>query len=69
MRTVVVGTVVWAVALVGLLPFWSALQDAGRTWWIATCGCGIALGVVGVYDCRRRERAIARDTARERDAT
>ena len=62
-RTVAVGTAAWAVALVALLPFWSALGDAGRTWWVATCLGGIGLGAVGIYYCRRRARAIARELA------
>lgn len=62
-RTVVVGTIAWLVALIALLPFYGALQRNDRLWWLWACGCGIALGAVGAYYCRRRERAIARDAA------
>lgn len=64
-RAVVVVTAAWVVALLALLPFASRLADDGRTWWFATCGFGIALGGVGIYYCRRRDRAIARDAARD----
>ncbi|HEV2892003.1 MAG TPA: DUF2530 domain-containing protein [Frankiaceae bacterium] len=62
-RTVAVGTVLWLVALLALLPFWSRLSDGGRLWWVATCACGFALGLVGLAYTRRRAAAIARDEA------
>lgn len=68
-RTVLVGTVLWAVALVALLPFWSRLEDSGRTWWVWTCASGFALGLVGLAYTRRRAAAIARDEAAERAST
>jgi len=64
-RTVLVGTALWAVALLALLPFWSRLEDAGRLWWVATCACGFGLGLVGLAYTRRRAAAIARDEAAE----
>lgn len=66
-RTVVVGTIAWAVTGLALLPFYGALDRADRLWWLWTCLAGAGLGLLGVYYCRRRERAIARDAAR-RDA-
>ena len=62
-RTVLIGTTAWAIALVALLPFYDTLERDGRLWLLWMCGCGIALGGVGVYYCRRRARAIARDAA------
>lgn len=62
-RTVAVGTVLWAVALVALLPFWSRLEDSGRLWWVGTCASGFALGLIGLVYTRRRAAAIARDDA------
>ena len=56
-RTVAVGTVLWAVALVVLL----LLRD-GRA---AIAACGLGLGFVGLVYTRRRAAAIARDEARE----
>ena len=55
-RTVMVGTALWAVAFVGLLPFYGRLADAGRTWWLWTCMAGFGLGLIGVEVCRRRAR-------------
>lgn len=63
-RTVAIGTILWGVALVALLPFWGRLDDAGRLWWIPTCASGLALGFVGLAYTRRRAAAIARDKAR-----
>lgn len=68
-RTVLVGTVLWGVALVALLPFWSRLDDAGRLWWVATCACGLGLGFVGLVYTRRRAAAIERDEAAARTST
>ena len=65
-RTVLVGTVLWAVALVALLPFWSRLDDGGRLWWVATCASGFGLGLIGLAYTRRRAAAIARDEAAAR---
>lgn len=56
--TVVVGTVLWAVALVVLLPFWNRLEDAGRLWWIATCAVAVGLGLVGLLYCKRRSARL-----------
>ncbi|HVE99002.1 MAG TPA: DUF2530 domain-containing protein [Mycobacteriales bacterium] len=64
-RTVLVGTAIWTVALLALLPFAGALAAADRLWLLAMCACGIGLGVVGLVYCRRRARAIARDRAAE----
>jgi hypothetical protein len=59
-RTVVIGTVVWAVALVVLLPFAGRLNDHGRLWWIATCAVGTGLGLVGLLYCTRRAEKLRR---------
>jgi hypothetical protein len=63
-RTVMVGTGLFVVALLALLPFTDELRDEGRLWWLWTCGAGIALGLFGISYCRRRAAAIA---ARSRD--
>lgn len=55
-RTVAVGTVLWAVAFVLLLPFYGRLVDSGRDWWLWTCVAGFGLGLIGVDYCRRRRR-------------
>lgn len=62
-RTVTICTVLWAVALVALLPFWSRLHRDGHLWWLLACVVGILLGLAGRYYCQRRAAAIARDRA------
>ncbi len=57
--TVAVGTGLWLLALVALLPFWSSLEREGRLWWIPTCAIGALLGLLGVAYCRRRARALS----------
>jgi hypothetical protein len=59
-RTVVIGTILWTVALVVLLPFWSRLEDAGRLWWIPTCAVAVGLGLLGLLYCTRRAAAMRR---------
>jgi len=62
-RTVFVGTLAWAAALLVLV----VLRLAGRDvhgWWIAMCACGVVLGLAGVRYCQRRRAAIARDAAK-----
>jgi len=60
-RVVAVGTALWALLLVGLLPFRAELAREGRTWWFAMCAFGVALGVFGMWYCRRRRAALDRD--------
>ena len=64
-RTVAVGTGLWVVALVALLPLYSTLDDQGRSWWLWTCGAGIGLGLIGLEYCRRRRRRVAGQPERE----
>jgi hypothetical protein len=59
-RTVLVGTVLWAVALVVSLPFAGRLNDHGHLWWIATCAVGAGLGLVGLVYCKRRSDRLRR---------
>jgi hypothetical protein len=62
-KVVMIGTVVYAVAAVVMLPLHTSLTDGGRgRWpWIAVSGFG--LGLLGLYYLKRRDRAIARDAA------
>jgi hypothetical protein len=55
-RTVEVGTALWLVAFVGMLPFWGTLTETGRTWWLWTCMAGLGLGLFGLDHTRRRRR-------------
>jgi hypothetical protein len=59
-RTVAVGTGLWAVALVVLLVMRDDLEAAGRSWWIWTAVAGLGLGLLGFEYTRRRRDAIAR---------
>jgi len=52
-RTVEIGTLVWAVAFLALLPFYGRLKDDGHLWWLWTCLAGFGLGAIGVEWCRR----------------
>ncbi len=53
-RTVAVGTLLFLVALLVLLPFHDRLEAAGKAWWQWTCLAGFGLGLVGWDYCRRR---------------
>lgn len=56
-RTVEVGSALWLIAFLALLPFYGRLEDAGRLWWLWTCLAGFGLGLIGLEYCRRRRRA------------
>jgi hypothetical protein len=58
-RTVEVGTALWLVGFVALLPFYGRLRDAGNEWWLWTCLAGFGLGLFGLEFCRRRRKARA----------
>lgn len=55
-RTVAVGTLLFLVAGLALLPFYGWLEDHDREWWIWTCATGFGLGLFGFDYCRRRAR-------------
>src|SRR4051794_19439225 len=56
-RTLAVGTAMWAVAFVLLVPFSGRLRDDGHLWWMWTCVAGFGLGLLGWDYCRRRRNA------------
>ena len=56
-RTVAVGTGLWLLAFVLLLPFYGRLEESDRVWWLWTCVAGFGLGIIGWDYCRRRRRA------------
>ena len=62
-RTVEVGTALWFIAFLGLLPFYGTLEESGRTWWLWTCLAGFGLGLFGLDYCRRRRRTRAEQGA------
>jgi uncharacterized protein DUF2530 len=53
-RTVAVGSGMFLVAFLVLLPFYDRLEAAGKAWWVWTCLAGFGLGVLGWGYCRRR---------------
>lgn len=59
-RTLQVGTLLWAVAFVALLPFYERLEKDGHLWWLWTTLAGFGLGVLGWDFCRRRRNARAK---------
>ena len=63
-RTVEVGTAVFFVGFLALLPFYGRLADDGHTWWLWTCLAGVGLGLLGLEYCRRQR---LRRTRREAD--
>jgi len=67
-RTVQVGTGLFVLAFVALLPFYGRLEESGRAWWLWMCLAGAGLGMLGMEYCRRRRTARARLEA-EQDAT
>lgn len=57
-RTMTVGTAIWAVIALALLPFWGTLQAEDRGWWLWTAIAGFGLGLIGIEYCRRRRQAL-----------
>jgi hypothetical protein len=57
--TVEVGTALWLLGFLALLPFYDRLSDDGHTWWLWTCLAGFGLGLFGLEYCRRRKKARA----------
>lgn len=61
-RTIEIGTAVWLVAFLALLPFYGRLSDDGHSWWLWTCLAGAGLGAFGIEWCRRlRDKRLATD--------
>lgn len=57
-RTMTVGTILWGVLAIALLPFLGNLESTGRTWWMWTAVAGFGLGLIGLEYCRRRKNAL-----------
>ncbi|MCL2541760.1 MAG: DUF2530 domain-containing protein [Nocardioidaceae bacterium] len=64
-RTVQVGTAVFALAFLALLPFYGRLQSGGDTWLLWTCLAGVGLGLLGLEYCKRRRITRARRDGRD----
>jgi hypothetical protein len=59
-RTVRIGTALWAVGLVAAIVFRDTLADNGRDWWVWTCVAGVLLGCAGIVITTRRRSRLAR---------
>ncbi len=62
-RTMQVGTVLWAIGIVVLLAVRHRLAEHGHEWWVWTAVAGFGLGLVGwEHTTRRRRKRRARQT-------
>lgn len=68
-RTVTVGTALWVVGFLALLPFIGPLRESGNIWWLWTCLAGFGLGLIGIEYCRRRRQALALQPERRNSET
>ena len=57
---VAIGTVVWAVVLVGLVIAKPTLDANGTAWWIGAAAVGFASGAIGLLFLRWRTRRMGR---------
>jgi H+/Cl- antiporter ClcA len=53
-KAMVVGIVLWLVALALVLLFLRPLLDGEHSWWLWTCVTGLVLGLVGIVYTQRR---------------
>jgi len=58
--SVAVGTAVWLVALLVMVPFTADLRADGHLWWLATAACGFGLGLLGLVIVIRRRARLRR---------
>ena len=65
-RTMTVGTIIWGVIAVALLPFLGSLDKNNHTWWLWTAVAGFGLGLIGIEYCRRRRNALRMQPGRRR---
>jgi hypothetical protein len=68
-RTVAVGVIMWLLAFIALLPFYSTLQEHDRGWWLWTSIAGFGLGLLGLEYCRRRRDRLAAQSDAEPETT
>ena len=67
-RTVQVGTGVFLLGFLALLPFYGRLVENDTTWWLWTCLTGVGLGLLGLEYCRRRRAFRAEVESAEPDS-
>jgi len=65
-RTVAIGSVIWIVAFVAMLPFIGTLRDHDKLSWLWICIAGFGLGLIGLEYCRRRRRLLTEEPDRRR---
>ena len=68
-RTMTVGTIIWGVVAIALLPFLGNLENDGHTWWMWTAVAGFGLGLIGLEYCRRRRNALRMQPGKRRRTT
>lgn len=68
-RTVTVGAILWLIAFIAILPFYSTLQEHDRGWWLWTCIAGFGLGLLGLEYCRRRRDRLAAESDEEHETS
>jgi hypothetical protein len=56
--SVAVGTGLWLVALLVMLPFADDLEADGNLWWVATAAVGFVLGLAGLWVVVRRRNRL-----------
>ena len=68
-RTAQVGTAVFLLGFLALLPFYGRLAENDSTWWLWSCLTGVGLGLLGLEYCKRRRAFRVDVEASEPDAT
>lgn len=68
-RTVTVGAILWLIAFIAILPFYSTLQEHDRGWWLWTCIAGFGLGLLGLEYCRRRRDRLAAESDEDHETS
>jgi fatty acid desaturase len=53
-KAILVGLVLWLIALGGLLVMLPMLIDTDNVWWLWTCVVGLGFGLVGLLYTHRR---------------
>ena len=67
MRLTLIGTALWFVAFLVLLPMRGRLADAGHEIWLWTCLAGWVLGLIGLPLAMRARSAARRRAAARPD--
>jgi O-antigen/teichoic acid export membrane protein len=60
--SVVTGIALWVVSFVVLLIFRSQLKEDNLDWWLWVPVAGFALGLIGLWYCKRRWTRIQHDS-------